>query len=462
VIDWAEKYRPRSLKDIVGNKSAIEELKKWADSWERGNVEYKGVILVGDPGVGKTSSALALARDYNWAVIELNASDIRNESAIRRIVLAGATNETFTSTGQFISSRSGGRKLIILDEADNLYETFSKSSDRGGKRAIVEALRETSQPIILIVNDYYSLIKGASGGKIKKMCKVIKFKAPRSTQIRAVLRKICAAEGVRASDEVLDYIAKRAEGDVRSAINDLQAIAEGKDVITMEDVKALGYRDRKEEIFRVLAKIFKSTEINSARRAAMEVDESPDHLLLWIDENLPYEYTDPHDCSRAYWVLSKADVFLGRVIRRQHYRLWGYATTLMTGGVAVSKARRYKTFVRYKFPTWLMKMSASKESRKVLKSIAEKIAEHCHMSRRAVLDEFLHYFAVLYRENEKFRIDITRKLELTENEIAYLLGDKASESAVKAVLEAAKARAEEIEKIVERDAHEGQRTNGCF
>ena len=160
--EWTEKYRPANLDLIVGNDKAIGELRAWADSWEQGNPTKKGIIISGEAGVGKTSSALALANEFKWGVIELSASEARNATAIKRIAMVGAIHETFTDDGEFFPSSKGGRKLIILDEADNLFERVKQVesvekdySDRGGKRAIIETISKTSQPIILIVNDLY-------------------------------------------------------------------------------------------------------------------------------------------------------------------------------------------------------------------------------------------------------------------------------------------------------------------
>jgi replication factor C large subunit len=125
--DWTEKYRPKTLRDIIGNDRSISILRAWAERWNQGKIpEKRAAILSGKPGIGKTSSALALASDLGWTVLELNASDARNETSIRQVATAGAINETFDDAGGFTPSRKGGRKLIILDEADNLYEKLDK------------------------------------------------------------------------------------------------------------------------------------------------------------------------------------------------------------------------------------------------------------------------------------------------------------------------------------------------
>jgi len=153
--DWTEKYRPKNLNEIIGNERAVKELIKWANEWNCGKPSKRAVILSGNPGTGKTSSAIALANDYKWPIIELNTSDARNALKINNIATIGAVNETFDDNGNFVSSNIGGRKLIILDEADNLYEKIKGKkvndlSDKGGKKAIIDTIRITMQPIILI------------------------------------------------------------------------------------------------------------------------------------------------------------------------------------------------------------------------------------------------------------------------------------------------------------------------
>lgn len=430
MLDWAEKYRPRSLKDVAGNPGATGQLEAWAESWERGNPKKRAVVLVGNPGIGKTSAAHALAADFGWGVVEMNASDRRNATAVKEVATRGALYETFTDTGEFIRHQEGGRKLIILDEADNLFGR----EDYGGIGAIVDTIKLTQQPIALIVNDYYELTRRSS--TVKRLCDTIKFRTPRQETVARVLRNIAREEGIEADEEVLRYLAERSRGDFRSAINDLQALAQGRDEVTEEDLLALGYRDERSEVFEALGEIFRSGKLDRARRSVRSLDEDPERLILWIDENLPFEYREPPDLNRGLKNLARADEYLGMVRRRQQYALWKYASDLMTGGVAVARHGEYAGS-RYRFPLWLSKMSRSRGLRATVDSILNKLGAATHTSRRMARVHLLPTFTLLFRHDERFRMTQAFHLEFTAREIAHLLGEKEDSKAVRRVLQGA-------------------------
>ena len=426
--DWTEKYRPKSLDEVLGNERAILELRKWAGSWSHGLPKKRAVILSGRPGIGKTSCAYALAYDYNWTTIELNTSDARNAEKIKKVATYGAQNETFSDDGSFLSYKQGRRKLIILDEADNLYEKSDGSSssdtnysDKGGKKAIIDTIKTTSQPIILIVNDYYGLTKG-SGESLKNICKLIKFYDPYPSVIFNLLKKISVKEGINADKQVLQLIADRCKGDIRSAVNDLQSLSLNRNQIDAKSLDVIGYRDREKDIFNALREVFKTKNIKLIRESTSNLDVDPKMLLLWINENLPNEYREINDLIAGYKAISKADIFIGRTDRSQNYALWSYACDLMNGGVATAKTRTYPND-RYNFPKWLRERKDIKYSLEIKETILSKLGKLSHSSNKKGKENLFPYFSHMFKNNTIFAIKMKKKLDLSEQEISYLLGN---------------------------------------
>jgi len=415
-MNWTEKYRPEHLDEVIGNKEAKKKLLEWAREWQRGSPPKKAVILYGKPGVGKTSAAHALAKDFGWEIVELNASDDRNREVIRRVALTGAVSEILGSPKDAMGRKV--RRLIILDEADNLYE---RNGDAGGKGAIIETIRASKQPIILLANDYYGLVKGR-GSELKKLCIPIEFGKVNWKEIVSLMEKICREEGLEYEKEVLESIARRCNGDVRSAINDLQSISYAKK-ITGEMLHHLGYRDREAEIFSTLRMILRARDMKTAINYARLLDESPENLILWIDENLPLEYRKHDDLMKGYNFLSRADVFLGRAKRRQYYGLWRYASELMAGGVAAAKGHDYGGFAKYSFPSWLRKMSASKQERRMKYELAKKMGKKMHCSASKAVREIIPVMKKIFM-NLEMASGLAASLGLKKEEIEYLVGDR--------------------------------------
>lgn len=462
--DWTEKYRPKTLDDIVGNDRAINELRQWANAWKTGIPKKRAVILAGKPGTGKTSSALALANEYRWTPIELNTSDARNAAKIKKVATSGAINETFTDDGKFISSQTGGRKLIILDEADNLYEKTTTSnqetedlSDRGGKKAIIDTIKITNQPIILIVNDYYSLIRGI-GEVLKNICQLIRFYDPYPSSIIRLLKRICISEGVSVNQKVLQNIADRCKGDIRSAVNDLQAITLDKKQVDTTALTVLGYRDREKDIFTLLREIFKTRNIQAIKESASRLDLEPGLLLLWITENLPREYLDLEDLFRAYEYVSKADVYLGRTYRGQYFGLWSYVYDFMNGGVAVAKTRSYPND-NYKFPVWLRERKLDKTEENIKESLFKKISKISHSSNKKTREMVYPFFKNMFCNNMMFAVKMKNKLDLSESEIKYILGPKYSHKLKEILLSTSELKAIEKIKTEDKPAEEDEEEN---
>lgn len=417
VQDWTEKYRPRKLDHVVGNKKAKEELREWAKEWKKGKPKKKAVILAGKPGIGKTSSAIALANEMGWDSIEVNASDERNKDAIKDVVGRSAVDDTFSENGEFIPYKSGSRKLLIVDEADNIFG----KKDKGGVGEITNTIKKTEQPMVLIVNDYYDLRRRSR--VLSRICKKIEFETVNNGEIEELLKRICDEEGKNYRMMALKSIAERSDGDVRSAVRDLESVAVGRNVIKREHLSSLGSRNREAEIFPTLKTILQGKDPIEAKESIRDLNEEPRDLLLWLDENLPREYTEPRDRWKGFYMLSRADVYLGRIFGSQHYGFWRYANDLMAGGVSVSKRKPHNKWTKYAFPTWLKQMSSSKGKRSIQRRISHKIAEDNHATTRRVKSDILPFFEHLFKNRKEFRERMTKELELEKSEVAFLLDE---------------------------------------
>ena len=447
-----ERYRPRTLSEVAGNGKIRAELLKWAEDWKKIAPQWKGLVekgkgdakrktkvrgfkpalvLAGSPGIGKTTCAHALAADMGWDVIELNASDARNRARIRDVVTRGAMNQvlSFDDDGGFRSYRDGKLTLIVLDEADNLYErkagdddqsSIVDFGDRGGKEEIIHAIQVTRQPIILIVNDWYALV-GPRGGPLHECTRTLRFREPTKEQIAGVLRKISRAEGVKAGEVVLDIIATRSRGDVRGAINDLESVMIGRTEIFSADVTAVDRRrDRKNNIFNVMKAILLERDMRGAIRALRESDEELDMVTQWVSENLPLIYENQEELADGMGFLSRAVVFAGRIFRHQHYGYMRYMSELVSGGVCVAKKRRHR-WKKMQFPSHIKVMSQSKGRRRVLRSLSRKVAAYLHVSLDYVKGDFLPLYRMMARSDNQFIFNTVYAMNLDRNETAMLL-----------------------------------------
>jgi replication factor C large subunit len=404
---WSEKYKPQKLEDILGHSEAVKRLGEWAKEWSKGK-QQKAVILHGLTGAGKTAIANALANEFDFDFFEMNASDIRNAKMIDKLVgLAAVSKSLFGKT-----------RLILLDEIDGL----SGNQDRGGASAIARIVKEPKCPILLTANDIWEpKLRG-----IMFECERIELKKVNYLSIANHLEKILKKEKIRADKEVLKRIAENCGGDIRSAINDLQQISEGREEITEKDAEILFKRDREENMFEITKVILKTLDFGTARGILDSTTEEPGFILNWVDENLPKEYKHPQDLYNAYEKLSRADIYLGRVSNRQHWGFVKYALDMMSAGVSLSKSEKYSGFVPYGFPSVIKYLSSSKPEREMRKGIARKIAKLVHTSTRTAVQDYLPMYYELVKD-KALASRIAAQFDLTEEELEFLGAKKTKE-----------------------------------
>lgn len=416
--DWVEKYRPKSLKDIAGNNSALRELANWAVNWKTGD---KPVLLYGKPGTGKTSAALALASDMHWEIIELNASDSRTKATIDRIAGSAATT---------MSLYGSSRKLIVFDEADNLHG----NADRGGARAILDIINSTRQPIILIANDIYGVPK-----ELKNACIPIQFRSLQARSILPRLQFICSSEGIKCDIGSLETISGEASGDMRSAVNMLQAASGGEDV-GGGDV-ATSSKDERSTIFDLVAAVFKGSDDKRLMRLSFENPDTPETTEQWIEDNLS-GLKNPADVALAYEYVSKADEFLGLTYRRQYYTLWRYAGALMLMGTSIA-ADGAGLSGRLSSPDRWGKMYRAKRKKNLRNNIFRHFSVKYNIPEDTLRDDMLIPLSLIA---DKYTYEFAAENDLDKDELDFFLHDMKRSSEVAGEINKARKEREKAER----------------
>ena len=392
---WTDKYRPQELGQVVGNKKEIKIITDWVSSWKNNDPQIP-LLLVGPPGIGKTTLSQIIAKEFS-EYIELNASDKRSQDVIKNTI------------GESSAARSlfgDDYKLIILDEVDGIHG----SNDRGGVRAIGEIIKTSHHPMILIANDFYSKRLQS----IKPRCQVIKMKKARWNSISALLRKIAIAEGVDVEPGALKEIATKSQGDVRSAINTLQALSDKDNTLKSSDIDNIITKDTRSDIFNAITGVLKS-KTPAHVKEAMWIEEDPTLVMEYIAENIPREYQKKDEIKKAYDYISKADVFFGRTLASRNYGYWKYASDFMGIGVSNSKHETYKKFTKIQTPTIFGLMGRNRGKRNLRDGIAEKMSVKLHVSHSIAISMF-PYLEIMFKNNE-LAWEISDFLELDDAEI---------------------------------------------
>lgn len=395
---WTIKHAPRTLGDVQGQNKAVAALQRFIEDFPK----KKAALLYGPAGSGKSSAAVAIAKQYDYELIELNASDFRNEAEINNRVRNAVVQ----------GSLFGKKKLILIDEIDGISGTY----DRGGVNAVVKILELTNYPIIITANDAYN----RKLSTLRKKAEMIEFTSLRYDSINALLKKIANDEKVNYDEKALLNIATRSSGDARSAIIDMQASLNEGYGISQMDVNELDDRDRDEKIINALIKVFKTTSEDTARNSFDSVQENYDDLFLWIDENLPHEYTKPIDLYRAYERIVRADIMRGRIRRRQHWRFLSYIYYYLTVGIATAKDEKYPGFTRLRPTKRILSMWISNNKRAQMKHISEKLAPAIHESTKSLMQENIFYIKAIAKNNPAMMKHLTEEYNLEEKEVAWL------------------------------------------
>lgn len=363
---FVDKYRPKNLSEVLGQELAKKEVVSFLDTWKQG----KALLLYGSPGSGKTSFVEALAKERNIDLLELNASDVRTEEAITKILGEAIRQKSLFKKG----------KIILFDEIDGLA-----SVDRSAA-AVNKIIKESRFPIILTANDAYA----KKLQSIRPHCKLVQFKKVNSLTVEKRIKEICKLENIPLDPVKIKILAKSSDGDFRAALTDLESLSEDVDT-------EIGFREKEKNIFEVLKIIFKSRNIENARQAIRECDKPLEEVMWWVEQNIPLEYEKPEEVAQALEAVAQADLFRSRIIRNQNYRFYVYINDLLAS-VSLAKEKPYFKFSPYRPPQRLLVLGRTKGERAETKEICEKLGKQLHCSIKKIRNEYLPYLRIMHGE----------------------------------------------------------------
>ncbi|KAH9416270.1 replication factor C subunit 1 [Dermatophagoides pteronyssinus] len=244
---WVDKYKPTSVKQVIGqqgDRSSLNKLIKWLRNWHS-NIDkkpgfgkwgpddgagFRAALLSGPPGIGKTTTAQLVCKELGYDYLELNASDQRNKKSLHENVrdllkntkLTDFFKSTTNTNDHDDRSIDNEQKLtskhcLIMDEVDGV----SGNADRGGIAELIQLIKSTMIPIICICND-------RGDQKMRSLvnhCFDLRFHKPKLEQIKATLMSIVFKEKMKIAPDVLDDLIVSSNFDIRQCIHNLYLLS---------------------------------------------------------------------------------------------------------------------------------------------------------------------------------------------------------------------------------------------
>jgi len=297
---WSEKYRPQNISEIIGNEDSRSSLVEYMAKWKKG---VKPILIVGPPGIGKTTMANLIAKQFDYDLVGLNASDVRSKSRINELLTPVMGNDSIF-----------GKQMVFVDEVDGIHGR----SDFGGAEALINILKEPTIPLILAANSENS----DKMKKIKKVVKVIHFKPLPPRLLRLCLMNILTNEGAKISPGAIIKLISESNGDIRSMINSAQALVTGFNPPTDQSFEKI-------DVEIGIDAFFKAKSAEEARSILYSLRIDPREKINAFYSSIVTSPISKEEFARVLPIISEADMLYGKIMKTQQWRLLRYLDAIL-------------------------------------------------------------------------------------------------------------------------------------
>ena len=383
---WSEKYRPQNIFDMVGNEDARKQFVEWFGKWKKGT---KPLLLIGPPGIGKTTLCFIAGKQFGYDMISLNASDVRNKKNIQEILTPVLGNQTVL-----------GKPMIFIDEVDGIHGR----SDFGGVEALINILKEPTVPIVLAGN-YDSSDKMK---KIKKVVKTLQINPLSPRFLKLYLNMILEKENAKINPGRLIKLITDSKGDIRSMINSAQALVTGFEPNTEKSFESLNVEDG-------LNAFFKSQSLDEARVVLFSLRIDPREKINAFYSSIITSNLSSEKMSKALGVISEADLLYGKIMKTQNWRLLRYLDSILLSLYEKDSSARY---TKYNL-SWPLLNRLRWDGAKI-KAIGSTLSKKLHVSNSTFATFFFPIILAL-KKNNSIELEFEDTFEeLIEKEIELL------------------------------------------
>jgi len=383
---WSEKHRPQNISDMIGNEEARTAFVEWFTKWKKGT---KPILLVGPPGIGKTTISNLAGKQFGYDMISLNASDVRTKSRITQVLTPVLGNITVL-----------GRPMIFVDEVDGIHGR----ADFGGAEALIKILKEPTIPIVLGANsDTSDKMKS-----IKKVVKTIYFRPLPPRLLRLCLENILKREGAKLRPGSLIKIINESRGDIRSMINSAQAHVTGFNPPTERSFETL-------DVEAGVNAFFKANSIDEARSVIYSMSINPREKINAFYSTIITSNLSKEESGKMLEVLSDADMLYGKIMKTQEWRLLRYLDEILLGLYKKGTSIRYS---RYNL-SWPL-LNRLRWDGRTIKALVSALAKNMHVSKSTFATFYFPYILFLIK-NKQLDLELEENYsEIIEKEIERL------------------------------------------